>query len=327
MNKQKKLAARVYDAIWPPKPEVKRFYSAGRRNKANADWVTQPTSENWEQRNSLSVLRARARFAAKNDPFLARYLELTRSNVIGQTGIMLQSRAMNADDTLDIETNKIVEDAWRLWGHAETCTVSGKLNWKGLQDLVATHLERDGEALVQMVAADNDFGFALKVWNVDYLSEFYNTTQPASGNRIIMSVEFDRYDKPVAYHLTVPPSDRQFTDRRNVEFYRQYAVRVPAEEMLHIFEPRADESQARGITAFAHVLLTAKNYQSYLQGVILSARMAANTFGMIKQLTPDGEEYTGKPDDDGTPTLPDIDSHPLSISLLNPNQEFQQFLY
>lgn len=306
---------RLYDAIFPPK-EVKRHYAASRRNRQNADWVTRPTSENWELRQSLFTLRARAREASKNDPHLSRYLALTRDNVVGQKGITLQSRALKLDKTLDTELNKHVEEMWWLWGHAETCTASGKLDWKGLQDLVATQVECDGEALVQMVAADNDFGFALKVVNVDYLDEFYNDILPGSRNRVIMSIEIDAFDKPVAYWLTTPASDIQFTQRRE-----RIRTRVPAEEMIHIFVPLADEAQVRGVTAFAPVLLTAKNFTAYKTGVIQSARFTSNIPLFIKQLLADGEQYTGPEDDEGRVTNPVFDVGPLAINLLEPGQE------
>lgn len=319
--KKKKLAVRLYEAMFPPeKKPATRHYAAGKLNRQNADWVTRPMTQNWELRQSLFTLRARSREGAKNDPYLSRYLALTRENVVGPKGIQLQSQAMKKDGSLDTETNKHVEEMWWLWGHSETCTASGKLDWKGVQDLVATQIECDGEALVQMVAADNEFGFALKIVNVDYLDEFYNDVLPG-GNRVIMSVEIDANDKPVAYWLTTPASDIMFTKKRE-----RLRTRVPAEQMIHIFTPHADESQVRGVPTFAPVLLTAKNFWSYKQGVIQSARMTSNVFGFIEDTTPDGSEppFMGEEMEDGTPTSPVIDVSPLSINELPANKKFSQ---
>jgi len=322
-KQQKKLAARLYDAIWPGQPQksvVKRGYQAAKLNRQNADWTIRPTSENWELRQSLFALRGRSREAARNDPYLSRYLDLTRENVVGPKGIQLQSRATKSDGTLDAPVNKTVEDAWREWGHADTCTITGKLDWKGVQHLVATQVERDGESLVQMIPDSlNPFGFSLKVINVDYLNEFYNT-QHTNGNRIIMSVEIDADDKPVAYWLTTPASDVMFAQKRELT-----RTRVPADQMLHIFVPNFDESQVRGIPAFAPVLLTAKTFQSYLLGVVQSARFASNVFGFIEDTTPDGSEpYTGADDLEGRATDPVIDVSPLSMNELPPNKKFSQ---
>lgn len=318
MKTKKNLAARIRDAIFPPKKQS-RHYAAARLNRQNADWTTYPTSANWELRQSLRPLRARAREAARNDPHLSRYLELIRSNVVGVNGITLQSRAMKLDGTLDLKVNQLVEEAWWLWGHRETCTVSGKLDWKGVQDLVATQIECDGEALVQMIAADNPFGFALKVINVDYLDEYYNDTT-SNGNRIIMSVEYDANDRPVAYWLTTPASDIMFTVRRE-----RHRTRIPAEQMIHIFEPHDDEAQGRGVTAFKAVLLTARNFHAYKAGVIQSARFASNLLGFFKNTVADDSlPYTGADDKEGVPRFPEIDISPMAMNELPPGYEFDQ---
>lgn len=321
MTNKKKLSQRLYEAIWPPQPKGhKRGYQAARVNRLNQNWTTYPTGANHERRQDLAVLRARARQASRDDPHLSKFLALIRSNVIGPNGIMLQSRARNMAGELDVKLNKRVEESWWQWSHAETCTLSGKLNFKGVQDLAVTQFACDGEFLIEMVSgADNPFGFSLKCWDVNWLDETYNETLP-NGNRVIMSVEIDANDRPVGYWLTTPASEFNYTSRRE-----RTRTRKPAENMIHGFLIHDDETQTRGVTAFKAVLLTAKNYHGYNEGVITSARVSANSFGFVKQALADGEEYTGEENDEGGVTLPMIDSSPLSINLLNPGMEFQQF--
>ena len=59
-------------------------------------------------------------------------------------------------------------------------------------------MARDGEFLCRFIDANNPFGFALKFYDVAYLDETYNEVLK-SGNRIVMSVEVNAYDRPVAY--------------------------------------------------------------------------------------------------------------------------------
>lgn len=314
-----KLAERIYDRLFGKKTQIRR-YAAARLNNQNANWTLYPTGANYNRRLDLKALRARARQASRDDPHLSKFLSLFRSNVIGQKGIQLQCRARLADGTLNAPLNKAVEEAWWQWGHSETCTLSGKLDWKAVQRLVVTQLACDGEFLVQMVQADNPFGFALKVWDVNWLDELYNQINPITGNRIIMSVEVDDNDKPVAYWLTTPASELNFTKTRT---YRR--TRIDAEQMIHGFLIEDDETQVRGVTAFKTVLLTAKNFHGYTEGVIQSARFASNSFGFLKQTDGiDGAEYTGE-GEDGKPILPNIDVAPLSMNALPPNWEMQQF--
>lgn len=303
-----------------PKATHRRQYAASRLNTANADWVTQPTVSNWELYSSLRPLRARARQMARDNSHFKKFLSMCRSNIVGRKGIQLQSNARKLDGSLDAEINSQVEEAWRLWGHKETCTLSGKLSWRGVQRMIVTQLAQDGEFLVQKIPAKNAFGFSLKVINVDYLDEYYNATLP-NGNRIIMSVEVDDNDKPVTYWLTPPVSDI-YAKRTKVR-----RVPVPAEQMIHGFLSFIDESQTRGVTWFHAAILDGKNYQGYSGGVIQSARMAACIPFFFEQTVPDeAPAYEGKDDPaTGEKTTPTLDVGAFGANLLDPGITFKQF--
>jgi lambda family phage portal protein len=313
---KKKLAARLYDAIFPPK-QMKRSYAAAKASRLNAGWSMQPTGVNWETRVSLPALIARSRQAARDDLHIVNYLRLMRANVIGCEGIKLQSNARSPRGKLNVKLNQTVEEAWWKWSHAETCTVSGKLDWKGVQDLAVTQIERDGAFLIQMIEADNDFGFALKTWDVLWLDQTFSQILN-NGNRIIMSVEIDVNDKPVAYYMTTPQTELNFTRDRT-------RVRIPAEQIIHGVLYHDDESQVHGIPGTVPALLPAKNAYSYNEGVVMQARVSANTFGVLKNTMPDGEaQFTGSEDSEGNARHPFIESSPLAITPLLPGWELQQ---
>jgi lambda family phage portal protein len=239
--KKKKLAVRLWDAIEAfrrPSPEShKRAFQAGRVSRANADWTTERSTANYDLRRDLANVRARSRDAAHNHGHFRKFLGLTVANVIGNKGILLQPNARNADGSLNVDLNQRVSNAWKLWGNRETCTVSGKLDWLGVQRLVVTQLARDGEFLVQKVEAKNPFGFSLRVWDVNWLDETFEVMSVPGGNRIIMSIEVDDNDKPVAYWLT-PPNEYGYTARRD-----RQRTRVPADQMIHGFIVSEDETQ------------------------------------------------------------------------------------
>lgn len=312
---KKKIAARIYDRIFGSggqKP-AKRMYAAARFNRQNADWSTHVTSANWEMRTSLRQLRARARQAARDNSHFKKYLSLVRSNIIGPKGMKLKSNARRMDQSLDVELNKMVEEQFWLWGQSETCTVSGKLDWLAVQRLIVTQLARDGEFLVRMVPAANDFGFSLKVINVDYLDETFTQIAADTRNRIIMSVEIDPDDKPVAYWLTTPAADIAFAVRQE-----RHRIRVDASEIIHGFLTFDDEAQVRGVTWFHAAMLDAKNFQGYREGVIQSARVTANSLGFFTRNTPDGEDqFTGEEDPlTGIINAANMDFSPMSFNVL-----------
>lgn len=329
MNKEpkKKFAERVYDAIFgsetagssgPPRKGGWRSYGAARVTRGNANWGVSPTGANYEIRLSLAALRARARQAARDDGHIKKFLSLARSNIIGPKGIQLQCQAMRANGQPNVKLNQMVEQRFWEWSHAETCTLSGKLDWRAVQRLVVTRLATDGEFLVQMVETDRDFGLSLKVWDVNWLDETFNETRP-DGNRVIMSVEVDANDRPVAYWLTTPASEMNYTQRRE-----RTRTRMPADQFIHGFLVYDDETQTRGVTWFHAALLDAKNYRGYADGVIQSARFYSNIPIFLESAVTDGDEWTGPTDDNGEAIDPVIDVSSLAVNLLPQGMKMNQ---
>lgn len=315
------------------RPEEKRRYQAARHTKQNRDWVSQPYGANWILRCDLSTLRARARDMAKNSPHFRKFLQMAKANVIGHKGIQLQCDAVfETTKRPHTAVNSRIENAFWAWGRRETCTESGKLNWVQAQQLCVETLIRDGEVLVEHLDASNPFAYAIRFWNVDWLDETHNELLP-DGNRIIMGVEVDRRDRPVAYWLTEPPSENGFGYgygfgyRGNPPQYLKgtYRFRIGADKMTHIFLVTEDECQIRGVTWFHAALLQGKDMHEYTTGVVQSARVTSHVFGFIEDELADENEYMGIETDEGVEKVIDTDVRPLSINSLLPGQKFTQF--
>jgi lambda family phage portal protein len=137
-----------------------------------------------------------------------------------------------------------------------------------------------------------------------------------------MSIEVDENYKPVAYWFTPP-----FTEMNFLRLGEQARIRtrVPAEQIIHGVLYHDDESQVHGIPGTASALLPAKNAYSYNEGVVMQARVSANTFGVLKNTMPDGEaQFTGEENASGQTQHPFIESSPLAITPLLPGWELQQ---
>jgi lambda family phage portal protein len=311
------------------KPAEKRRFQAARHTRQNRGWTSFPQGTNWILRCDLAALRSRARDMAKNSPHFRKFLVMAKSNIIGHKGIQLQCDAAFANGKPYTTLNSRIEDAFWQWGKRETCTESGKLSWVDAQQLAVETLIRDGECLVEHITdADNAFGYALRFWNVDWLDETHNEILK-SGNRVIMGVEIDGRDRPVAYWLTEPPSENFYGYEKTQQRRRR---RVDARDMSHIFRVTEDESQVRGITWFHAALLQGKDLHEYSGGVVQSARVAAHTFGFLKQTEAPEVSFDGDcPNCNGSgcsrcdsPAM-QIDKAPLSVNILDPGFEFQQF--
>ncbi|HEU4595734.1 MAG TPA: phage portal protein, partial [Pyrinomonadaceae bacterium] len=204
-----------------------REYRAASVSRLTNDWPVSQTAWLSEIYRNLRSLRARSRDMARNNPHMKRFLGMVRRNVVGPAGIKLQVRAKNSNDELNELLNKEVEDKFREWGQPETCSASGKYSWTDAQGMAVNTMARDGEFLCRFIAADNPFGFALKFYDVAYLDETYNEIL-RDGNRVLMSVEVNRYDRPVAYYFTTPNYEMSPYGQERME-----RVRVPAEEVVH----------------------------------------------------------------------------------------------
>lgn len=304
----------------PPAPLAKRNYKAARISRLNSGWVTDSSSANRALRNDLRILRARAREAARDQSHFRKFLQMARSAVVGPKGLQLQGRARRKDGSLDDALNRRIEEAFWRWSHRETCTASGRLDWKAVQRLFVTHLIRDGEALLRhMRDRKNPFGYSVRVIDPAWLDESWNDTLP-NGNRVMMSVEIDDLDRPVAYYLTPPPGDILYA--RKGEKVR---TRVPASEIEHAFLCFDEESQVRGVTWFHAALTDAKNLAGYNDGVITQARVAAMSMGFLERDAEDETEYEGYEDEYGNEQAVEIDVSPASFNELPPGYKLNQF--
>lgn len=302
----------------PAKPH-RRSYAAARISRTNADWTTSPAAVNPTLRRDLAILRARAREMARNAPHFDKFLRMARTNVIGP-GIQMQCRAVSDKGRPKTRVNQMVETEFWRWGHRETCTLSGRLDWLGVQNLFITHLIRDGEALIQHINdPSNVYGYSLKIWNVDWLDETHNEVLK-NGNRIVMGVEVDALDRPAAYHLTTPTSETTLDSGRP-----RTRRRIPADEMTHAFMAFDDECQVRGVTWFASGMLQGKHFHEYTTHVVEQARVGAATLGFLERDETDETEFIGTEDENGNVAPVSIDVSPLSMNELPPGYKLNQF--
>lgn len=271
---------------------VAREYRAASANRLTADWPASQTSWQAEIYRNLRALRARSRDMARNNPHMKRFLGMVRRNVVGPAGIKLQVRAKKGTDELDQLLNAEVERAFREWSLPENCSASGKYSWTDAQGMAVSTMARDGETLCRFIEADNPFGFALKFYDVSYLDETYNEPLK-NGNRVLMSVEVDRYDRPVAYYLTTPKYDLYPAAYGRETMER---VRVPAAEIAHLYLPFEDDGQIRGVPWAHAAMWELRILGQYKEAELINAHISACKMGWL--IPPANDENAGIPDED-----------------------------
>jgi lambda family phage portal protein len=228
------------------------------------------TNANTILRLDLRQLRDRSRDLARNDPYAKNFFRLCRTNIIGK-GIQLQ---VHANPTRNVKKDQkltsYIETEFYNWAKKETASRSSKLSFLEILQLSVMHLFRDGEILIRFVRdTNNKYGFSLKVYDPDWLDELYTQTLP-SGNRVIMGVEVDDFDKPIAYWLAEPATNYPLS-RRN----QRQRFRVDASEIIHAFFVTESEDQTRGVPALHASMLRLFMHYGFEEAELEQKRVSA----------------------------------------------------
>jgi lambda family phage portal protein len=258
------------------------------------------------------MLRARARDLQRNNPIAKNYLNLLAANVVGDKGIIYQSKCHNNSGDLAQPINEKIEKAFKDWSKVGNCTADGKLSFRGVQDLVIRTIAQDGECFVRKLPAfKNKYRYALQIIDADQIDPLFNRLLSQGENEVRMGVEVDQWSRPVAYYVNPrPPTEVGGTLNRE---------RIPASDMLHLFDP-SRVNQTRGVTWFHPVMAQLKMLQGYIEAELVAARCGAAKMGWLKYSDPSAwEAPNADAEKQGMYTL---EANPGMIETLPPGMEF-----
>ena len=266
----------------------KRNYSGASNKTIYASWLGINSSADAEIQKSLRAIRGRARELVQNNDYAKKFKRMVKTNVIGSKGIILQNRAQDSNGVLDKQANNLIEAQFKDWSKKGVCDVTGKYSLVDLQKIIISNMAIDGEVLIRKVKGyPNAFGYALQIIEADHLDEQFND----KDRNISMSIEFDKWSKPIAYHI--------FKNHPTTLGGNNERERVKADEIIHLFIPDR-VSQTRGVT-WLHSAMTRLNMLGGIEEAVLVAKRAsASKMGFFTK--PAGETYEGdEVDENGTP--------------------------
>lgn len=281
-------------------PTQKRNYAAAAVNTLTQGWSTVGTSANSDIFRALDALRARSRGLAQNDEYVKKWLAMVSANVIGHSGVRLQSRVFTAPDQPDNLANNAIEAAWGEF--SKVCDAAGR---QSLVDMCQTSIKgcaTDGELLMQFVRgkdAGNAFNLALQLLDPARIDTNLNRDASTGQNQIRMGVELNRFGRAVALHLRLRNPGDVYSQAQGQSLSTH--ERVPAEDIIHGFIVDHPE-QVRGVP-WAHAAMQRLNNRGgYEEAAIIAARVGASKMGFFT--TPDGSAApvsTGVVDDGSEP--------------------------
>jgi lambda family phage portal protein len=284
--------------MWPFKKKSKRkkrfvrSYAAAATGRLYSDWSSSGNSADAEIQPSLETLRNRARDLARNNDYVKRFLNLSKTNIVGHKGVSLQVRSKNTDGKMDKYANNIIEAAWIEFCKKNNCSVTGQLSMIDIEKIIVESVMRDGEILVRKIEpwTNNSHLFALQLIEADQLDINY-TVNLSGGRKIVMGVEKDKWGRPVAYHLL----KNHPGDTLNSTYHRVERERVSADEIIHLFIPER-VNQTRGVTWLASPAARIKMLDGYEEAELVASRTAASKMGFF--ISPDGDSFESDDEED-----------------------------
>lgn len=221
-----------------------------------------------------------ARESEKNNPFTRKYLNSIVNNVVGPTGFNLSIKGMDKD-VLDSKNNKIIENNFWEFAKSKNIDFCKRFSLFDMKNLIARQLKRDGEVLIIKHRGGkelNKFGYALQMIDVTRLDRRYNSINPKNQNRIIMSVEVDAYNRPVAYYIkknldSIIPGVNQSLNGSEY-------LRLEEQDVFYLYEP-TDSEQIRGYSPLVAGLETLENLNDYQEAELVNARVSASKMGFF----------------------------------------------
>lgn len=256
-----------------------RQLSAAMADHFASNWTTGAEHINVDAAAGLSRVRSRARDAARNNDHARHFVGMAVANVIGATGIRMQSQFAKRSGDLNEAVNERIERARRRWEKKGACDVTGRYSWWQVLRLVTRHLATDGEALLRKVYGRGPHRFQVQLIDPALLDIDFRGERPG-GVKIRMGVEFDAEGVVLAYYV------RQDTTGSPDGYTGARHMRIPAAEMLHIFLPD-EANQLRGVPWLQSGLKRMYLVDDYEQAAVNAARNAAKRAGFF--YTPDGE--------------------------------------
>ncbi|WP_294964523.1 phage portal protein [Sulfurimonas sp.] len=269
----------------------KKSFSAANTGNLYASWIPSNNTADVDIKRDLKSIRNRSRELMRNDDYAKKFKRMIKSNVVGSQGIKLQNQAKDTNGNLDKKANKTIETAYKKWGKKGNCDVTGKYSLIDIKKMIMGTLAEDGEVLVRKVKGfDNECGFALQLLEADHLDEQFTDT----NRNILMGIEYDKWNKPIAYHLhKTHPGNSTLTSR---DITRE---RIPADEINHLFLPLRI-SATRGVPWMASAMTRMKMINGYEEAELVGARLGASKAGFYTRNQAEGE-YAGDSEVNGTP--------------------------
>ncbi len=284
-------------------------YDVAGSGRRSFSWSVSNPGPNDFLNNSLDQLRAKSRDQVRRNVWASAGIDAFVSNAIG-SGIKPQS--LICDDDI----RKQIQSLWWIW--ADEADSAGIADFYGLQSLVCRSMMEGGECFVRICfrkeSDDLSVPLQLQILESEHVPIDKNGVAD-NGNTICAGIEFDKKGKRVAYYIfpNHPNDSSSFHDKTE-------AVRVPANNILHIFKPLRP-GQVRGEPWLSRALVKLEELDQYDDAELMRKKTAAMFAGFItRQNIDDNFMGESEPDSYGISTA---GLEPGTLQILEPGEDIK----
>ncbi|MBI3143812.1 MAG: phage portal protein [Pseudogulbenkiania sp.] len=254
---------------------LKNSYEGAGQGRRAANWQPGGGGPASTSTSGLQTLRNRSRHAARNDPYAFKALDTQVSNHIG-TGISPKPKHPDA------EVRRQLQEIWDDW--CEESDADNQLDFYGQQALAGRGMFESGECFVRLRPRRLSDGLAvplqIQLLEPEFVPHDKNGTAP-NGNRIRQGIEFNGIGQRVAYWMY-----KSHPGERAGEGDYNSLMRVPADQVIHVFEPTRP-GQLRGVPVLSTVLLRLKTLDEFDDAVLFRQEVANLFAGFIRKPSAD----------------------------------------
>jgi lambda family phage portal protein len=307
---------------------IQRIYEGADSGRRGSSWRSRRTSANAEIMQALVPMRDRARELVRNTPHAPRLIDVLTASIVGD-GIR------PVPNTGSDRLNDRVEQLWNDW----QCQVDvqGVHSFYSMQVLAIRSMIESGEVVLRFIDrnpkdVDAEIPLQLQILESDFIDSYCDGIYGMESGENIRSrlgVGLGDYDRRLGLWLfPVHPGEMVAWTALNIASYTSKFI--GDDQLIHLFVQQRP-GQVRGVTWFAPMLQTARDFADFMDAVTVKARVEAcfsafvtqssdleNLFEPTTANTPLDDSYATATN---PPTITTLE--PNTMKLLKPGQDIK----
>jgi len=282
-----------------------RAYEAGKQSRRTEGWYERSRGPNADLRQVLQRIVSRHQDQVDSDAWADKAIKVVVNNWIGE-GIVGEP----------VNKNKRYSLLWNDWANSTACDFYGKLNFYGLQALVARTIAVRGSCLIRRRVDERLLLQGLPPLTLQVLEPDWLDMSKDNGSLIVFGKEYDDEGRLTGYYIRKNHPGE--SDWRQSKLGSDL---VEASQICHVYDVRRP-GQATGVPWGASSLLTLRDIGDHAQARMMLDKLACCFTAFVTDSDPESVLPDAANPDASIPTLFEK-LEPGAIEVLPPGKSVQ----